>query len=260
MSQRLLCNLAASPGVSPGDLNLTSMPQSVSGPNAQAPTLRNLKVLVVLLVVSNLFIGALGFYLLRSVDRRYSALIGRVVPALNDLRQVMSDTVTAMRSTNPNNFSGAGADSNKALQISRQKLAQMRKSREETLQDPYFADKREVLTAIRETGLEFDGICSEYLAVYGSGRQTEAVRLRDEKLLSIFDRHIGSIGAAADAIESTSLSTSSDYAGRTSSLSTIVLGVASWPVILLFGLLLLTAIFVIAMMIAFRGKDLADMP
>jgi hypothetical protein len=51
-----------------------------------------------------------------------------------------------------------------------------------------------------------------------------------------------------------------DFTAKTSSFSRIVLGVASWPVIALVGLLLLTAGFVIAMMIAFRGKDLAGTP
>jgi hypothetical protein len=236
------------------------MPQPGSNPNAQASTLRNLKVLVVLLVFSNIFVGVLSVYLLRAVDQRYSELVGQAVPALNDLRQLMSDTVTVMRSTNPNNLSGANGDAVAALLGSRQRLAQMKKSREEAIQDPYFAEKHEAAMAISQTGLEFDGICAEYLDIYTSGRRAEAVRLRDEKLLSTFDRHIATIGAAADAIEFTSLATSKDYSGRTNSLSTIVLGVASWPVILLFGLLLLTAVFVIAMMIAFRGKDLSDMP
>ena len=43
-------------------------------------------------------------------------------------------------------------------------------------------------------------------------------------------------------------------------ISTVVLGVASWPVLIVVALLLLTAVFVLAMMIAFRGKDLSDSP
>ncbi len=61
-------------------------------------------------------------------------------------------------------------------------------------------------------------------------------------------------------VESRSLAASKDYSTKTDRLSTVVLGVASWPVLIVLALLLLTAVFVLAMMIAFRGKDLPDSP
>jgi len=39
-----------------------------------------------------------------------------------------------------------------------------------------------------------------------------------------------------------------------------VLGLAGWPLLVFGSLLLLVVILVVAMMIAFRGKDLADAP
>lgn len=229
-------------------------------PHDQTSTLRNMKLLVVVLIVSNFALGAFSVYLLRSVDKRYSDLVGQAVPALNDLRELTSNTVSAMRSTNPRNFAGSESALSAAIQTARQRLAAVKNLRQDSLKDPYFAGRAETYAAIVQTGSEFDGVCAEYLEIYAGGRPAEAVRQRDEKMLPAFDRHIAAIGAAADIIESTSLATSKVYAGRTRSLSTMLLGVASWPVIVLLALLLLTAGFVIAMMIAFRGKDLADTP
>src|SRR5476649_1452827 len=80
-----------------------------SSPNDQATTLRNLKLLVILLAASNVLVGAISVYLLRTVDRRYTELISRTVPALNDLRELMTDTITTMRATNPVLLEKAGA-------------------------------------------------------------------------------------------------------------------------------------------------------
>lgn len=43
-------------------------------------------------------------------------------------------------------------------------------------------------------------------------------------------------------------------------MSTVVLGCASWPVIVLVTLLVLTAVFVVVLMVLFRGREMSDGP
>src|SRR4051812_15169389 len=62
-----------------------------------AATLRQLKLVVILLVVSNIGLGVFSFYLLRTLDRRYSSLIGDTVPILADLRELTADVADAHR-------------------------------------------------------------------------------------------------------------------------------------------------------------------
>jgi hypothetical protein len=236
------------------------MPQPASNPNAQASTLRNLKVLVVLLVFSNIFVGALSVYLLRAVDKRYTNLVNQAVPVLNDLREMMTDTVAAMSSTNPMIFDGSEANRPAEIKAMQEALATERQFRLNLLKNDNLTDEPADREALQKTGDAFGQALTEVAQLYVAGKDAEAARLREEKVRSAFNQRLAAIGKAADAVESMSLGVSKDYTARTNSLSTIVLGVASWPVILLFGLLLLTAVFVIAMMIAFRGKDLSDMP
>src|ERR1700747_2050028 len=66
-----------------------------------ASALRQLKLLVVLLILSNVAIGAFGFYSLRAIDRKYSTLIDQTVPALDELTRLTNSSVETMRSTNP---------------------------------------------------------------------------------------------------------------------------------------------------------------
>jgi hypothetical protein len=51
--------------------------------------LRQLKVLVILLLLSNIALGAFGFYFLRRIDQRYSSLIVQAVPAMNQRQRAI---------------------------------------------------------------------------------------------------------------------------------------------------------------------------
>lgn len=236
------------------------MSRSASHPNDHASSLRNLQLLVVVLVVSNILIGILSVYLLRSVDRRYSELVGRTVPALNDLRELMTRTVEAMRSTNPMNFRAPNGRTDEALRNVHRKLDSARTFQTITLKDDQLSADKALGRSILETGTEFEQAGAAILRLYDEGRIGEVAPIRDEKFLPAFDRYVAAIGAAADAIEATSLAASQEYSTKTSRLSTVVMGVASWPVVIVVVLLVLTAVFVLAMMIAFRGKDLPDSP
>ena len=44
------------------------------------------------------------------------------------------------------------------------------------------------------------------------------------------------------------------------SFSTIMIGLASWPFLVIGGLLLVTGLFVLVLMLAFRGREMSDAP
>src|SRR4051794_4086106 len=59
------------------------------------------KILIALLALSNIATGLFAFKSLRALDRRYSALVACVIPALNDLQTLTARETDAMRQTNP---------------------------------------------------------------------------------------------------------------------------------------------------------------
>src|SRR4051812_19014624 len=67
----------------------------------QSATLRQLKLLVMVLVLSNIGLGIFSFYLLRKTDRSYTELISHTVPILGDLQELTARSVQTMRLTNP---------------------------------------------------------------------------------------------------------------------------------------------------------------
>ncbi len=236
------------------------MARPVSSPNDQAATLRNLKVLVVLLVVSNILVGVLGVYLLRLVDQRYTDLVSHTVPVLNDLQTLTAKSVSAMRATYPGFFETPGVKRDAALQHGRTELGEESALRNKLLAAEWLPATSAKRKEFQQAGTAFTESGNIVLGLFSAGQAAEATRVREETLRPAFERYQTAVTKAADVLQDESASVSNNFTAKTSSFSTIVMGVASWPVIVLFGLLVLTAVFVIAMMIAFRGKDLADMP
>jgi len=215
----------------------------------QSATLRTLRALVVLLAISNVLIGGISVYLLQKVDDRYSRLVNRAVPALNDLRELVGETVIAVRLTNPSFFAGdapmhpATID---AIHRAHQKVMDLRAG---ILAGRELDDEPEARDEVRKTGAAFDAVMRDVSATYASGELDEGLRIRVERLIPAFDQHLAAISTAADATERTSLGSSKKFSDSTASLSTLMLSVASWPVVLL-ALLALAALLFIAMLTA----------
>ncbi len=236
------------------------MSRLASSPNDQASTLRNLKLLVILLAASNILVGAISVYLLRAVDTRYSELIERTVPALNDLRELMTDTITTMRSTNPILLEKPGANRPGLMEAMHAALTTEQKFRTDLLTGAGLTHQPVDRSSLQKAGEAWENEVIGIIQLYPVSSAAEIAHERETKLRPAFEDYMGAIAKASDSVESIGLTSNKDFTAKTNTLSTIVLGVASWPVLLLLALLLLTVVFVIAMMIAFRGKDLADTP
>src|SRR3954463_156164 len=77
------------------------MNNSIASPLDAASSMRQLKILVLLLLFSNVVLGVFGYWFLRELDRKYSSLIGDTVPTLKDLQRLTVATSEGMHGTNP---------------------------------------------------------------------------------------------------------------------------------------------------------------
>ena len=225
-----------------------------------AATLRRMNFLVLLLVISNIATGVFSFYLLRSVDRRYSELIDHTVPVLNDLQTLTALSVEAMRGTNPRYFSVAAGEQAPAVKRGRAAVDADRALRAKLLKAEWLPATNAKRTEFKQTGDTFNRVGGEVLKLYEAGQTAEAIRMRETVLLPAFEQYQQATTKIADVLQDESELTNNDFSARTASLSTIVLGVAGWPLIVMMGLLLLTVCFVLVLMFVFRGKELGDMP
>jgi len=227
-------------------------------PESQKAALRQLKILVVILIISNIGLGLFGIYVLRSVDRKYSALIHQTVPPINELQTLTAWSVDAMRSTNPSLFPTSADGSSRAVQQAQSLIERDRELRTRALQREWLGLKPGEGRDLLEAGDAFTRDSLEILHLFETGRNAEAGQRREAVLRPAFDRYVASLTKTADALEAESLRTSGRLTEQTGSISHLMLGMASWPFVIV-GLFFLAAIlFVIGVLVrvtVFRGAE-----
>lgn len=231
-----------------------------SGAHQQTSTVRQLKLLVVVLIVSNLGLGGFSFYLLRKTDRTYSGLIDQAVPVLNDLQALTASALDTMRATNGSLFGGTAEERTAAALRARREIAEDLELRTKLLRTEWMGNGRIAQTELRSAGDQFSNAARELIGLLEAGRMAEATRHREDILRGRFERYVAVITKAADLVQDESLRLSGNLTDRTDRMSNLVLGFGSWPVVLLGGLLVLTAGFVVVLMILFRGREMNDVP
>ncbi len=222
--------------------------------------MRNLKLLVLVLLLSNVGLGVLSFFLLRAVDARYTDLLDRTVPLLNDLQTLTAKSVEAMRGTNPEEIEKKTGSRSVIIGNGLAGVANDRAMREKALAKEWPAELAGGHDEVRKAGEQFTRLCEEVLGLQAAGNRDGAKQARDERLRPAFDRYLDVLTKTADLVEEHSGKTNNQYSGRTGNFSKIVLGIGSWPVLAVIALLVFTALFIGVLMLAFRGRDLSEAP
>jgi Four helix bundle sensory module for signal transduction len=217
--------------------------------DAEKSIVRQLKVLVVVLILSNVVLGVCGFYFLRAIDQKYSKLVGQAVPTMNDLQTLTAFSMEAMRATAPILFAESPQNRRAVAQRARVALGRDRDLRNLILKrDELSTDTRERVE-LQNAGEGFTKSATELIGLFESGRTAEAVQLREQSLRPVFDRYVAATTNIADLLEAQSLRTSDTLTANTGNVSKFILGVASWPVMIFGAFLLITVIFIIAVLL-----------
>ena len=212
-------------------------------------TLRQLKVLVLALVLSNIALGGFGFYFLRAIDRKYSELIGRAVPTLNDMQTLTARSMEAMRGINPTLFTGSEQDHTEMAQRARIAVESDRSLRNTILKRSWLSKDAKERIDFQESGDHFTDNVAGLIPLLESGKTAEANQQREQIVRPSFDRYIAATTKATDLLQVESLRTSDTLSAQTGSISDIILGVAGWPVFLLTAIVLAAVVMILVVRI-----------
>jgi hypothetical protein len=216
---------------------------------SELSTLRQLRILVVLLILSNIALGFLGFYCLRAVDEKYSSLIDQSVPTLSKLQTLTALTMKAMRSTNPDLLGGSPQDRGEMLERAKADLKRDRAARDRVLRQKWVSANTEERENFQSAGEAFSEEAGQVVGLFEADKSAEAIRHREQVVRPAFERYVAATTKVSDVLESQSLRTSSSLTTRSGHLSNMLLGMASWPVILLCLFLLITAAIVVGILL-----------
>jgi hypothetical protein len=217
------------------------MPGRVSATLESQPALRQLKIAVIVLIVSNVALGIFSVYLLHVVARKYSRLISETVPSINELQTLTAWSIDAMRGTNPVRFQGPTSDAAATARRAREITDHERDLRSHALQQDWPLLKPAERAELDEAGGAFTRESLAVVQLFESGHNADAMQKRDSSLRPAFDRYVRCLTKSADILEVEGLRTSGNLREQTGSISHVMLGVATWPVIVV-GLFYLIAL------------------
>lgn len=218
-------------------------------PESEAIVLRQLKLLIAILILSNIGLGFFGIYVLRTVDNKYSKLIGQAVPSLNELQTLTAWSMDAMRATSPVVFQTPAAGTAETVRRSQELVDRDRDLRNRALQREWLGLKPDERGELRETGEAFSREALEVVSMLGAGRAAEASERREKTLRPLFDRYVASLTKTADVLEDDSLRTSNTLTAQTGNMSQMMLGLAGWPVMIVGLFFVVVILFVLGILL-----------
>lgn len=229
---------------------MANTPASISG-NPPA-VLGRLRIFVVILMVSNLLLGGLSVYLLRSLDDSYSNLIDRNFPLMNALRKLTKETISMQRQVLAALIAtdqAGRADPLQKLEEARTRQAQYLSG---LLRSDEFRAKPELSHALLLSAQAYESGVQKFRALLAADRHAEADQLRNEHLRPGVNHYLDVIDQAAAAVEDGSQRLNDDYSGKVRTHSTILLGLASWPLMIGLVLTVVVALIIGVLVLVYR--------
>lgn len=211
--------------------------------------------LVISLLVSNLAVGVLSLYFLRSVNERYAALFERSIPVVNNLRTLTRELSfvqrLARRMVDPVNepawreLMPQMDDASKKARVHALEI-----SGAELFKDTPHAQ------AILALGREYDSRVEQYLVMAREGRLPEANQFNNEVLRPTYDNYQLKLDAAADYVESQGNNLRDRYTQDTRFFGGLLLAFAGWPVLAAVLAVLVLGVLIITLLLTIFTPDL----
>lgn len=213
---------------------------------------RRLKILVGILVVSNLFLGCLSAYLLRTLDRNYSGLIDRGVPLLNEVRQLTKETVSMQRQVLATLLATEPVARREATQRLQVAITRQKDSLARLLLAEALVARPELSQRLRQSSQSYESDLATFLAYLEGDRRAEAEKLRAEALRPGVNNYLDVIDEAAMAVETSGREMNGIFSDRVRTQSTVLVGLASWPLIVGLALTILISLIIGLLVFVYR--------
>ena len=224
----------------------------------QADKVQYLKLLAGVLLASNIVLGVMSGYLLRTVDRNYSTLIDRTVPTLTHIRSANREASSSFRALIVSLVNDDPETCAHELRQAQDSLAREKQLRAQVLASAILDDKPPLLAEFQEAASAYEQETTDLMGRVTPEMTAEEERTRINQLHLTLERYSIAIGRVSDFVESRSQSISGDYSSETHSRSALMLRLASWPVLAAAVIATLTVALVIITLLVFKRTDFGD--
>jgi tetrahydromethanopterin S-methyltransferase subunit F len=187
--------------------------------------------LIIGLLLSNLLLGGLSWFLLHEVDASYSQLLTQSVPVVTHLHEMTTTVMHAQRA-----FSLATQAA--TPQAAEEQLARGLKFESESAarrlryqRTPDLINGASVDPAVETAAREYRSMTAELARLIRAGQHAQAEEFRLGPLRQAADRYYDVIDVRISQIEQRAQTMNRDYTANTGFRSKLVLSLAYWPVI-----------------------------
>ena len=206
-------------------------------------------VLILALLASNLLVGVLSLFFLRSMDQRYSALFDRSIPLINNLRTLTRELGgvqrLARRISDPKNEPDWAsllpqmADGSNQAKAHAQEIGGMVLLKE----TPH-------LGAMTSLSQEYDGKVDEFLILVRAQKFPEANQYNIEVLRPAYDRYMDVLDTVANYVEREGSDLRVRYAEDSRLFGGFLLAFAGWPLLVAMVIIAVMSLLVIGLFVA----------
>lgn len=205
------------------------------------------RVLIILLILSNFGIGVASYYFLKAVDQEYSDLIDNNFSVLNRMRALAWE-ITLMQRHAANAQRAGGLDATAAAQMeaTRVKGQVLFNAIEASPGTRAFPKAAQALIAVNT---DYAQALQEWRSLIDAHRIAEAETFRLEKMRPLLDRYMNALADVANHVEQQGNDLSDRYSDKAHFFGNVVLLLASWPLWLGVGLLVLAVGLLLSVLI-----------
>ena len=206
-------------------------------------------LLILALLASNLIVGVLSLFFLRSMEQRYSALFDRSVPLINNLRTLTRELSgvqrLARRISDPKNETNWTALVQQMDESSNSAKAHaMEISGMELLKE-----SRHVGEMLR-FGRDYDDKVDQFLVLARAERIAEASQFNVDTLRPAYDRYLDALDGVASFVEREGSNLRVRYAQDSRMFGGFLMAFAGWPLLAAGAVVVVMALLVIGLFVA----------
>ncbi len=187
--------------------------------------------LLVLLLVSNLTVGVLSLFFLRSINDRYAALIDKSVPLLNDLRGLTKNISMAQRSTLRAIVAPTPGERTEMLERLRKGIADAEINIDEIQNEADLIENTAQLKTLLAMHRQYIGQVRQFLDLIAGGNLAAADSFNRASLRPTYESYISAVEGAANQVEHLGADLSHRYSADAKYYGNYLMAFAGWPLL-----------------------------
>lgn len=206
-------------------------------------------ILILALLASNLLVGVVSLFFLRSLEQRYTALFERSVPLINNLRTLTRELSTVQRLvrriSDPQHEPAWAA-------LLPQMVAASDKARAHAQEISGMEALKEVSRgqALATLSQEYDARVDYFLNLIQTGKISEANQYNITTMRPYFDEYMDALDEVANQVEREGSDLRERYTKDTRRFSAVLLAFAGWPLVAVGVIIVAMALLVVGLLAA----------